>query len=337
MKKLFIILTAIAMVGAFTATTMAADWGFYGSSRMATFYESTSKEATGTDDSYSTLSWLQQGNSRIGANVKVSDAFSGRFEYGFSGDNVSGRILWGEYNFGGWSLGLGQHYTPVAWWVGAQVFDSDTGLIGYGAPYGGRKDQIKFKWQGLQIAAIENTQDGSDETMIPKLEAQWAMPLGSFALGLYGGYQTYKDTPADETVNSIMYGLGFNGNFGAFWFNSAVSGGSNIANAGWANSNSGPDAAGGKDTQTVAVALALGMSASDSMSFEGGLGYTADTNDDVGPDTDTNMSYYLNMTWTIAPGFFIVPEVGIVDYMKDMNDLDEGALTYAGAKWQMNF
>jgi hypothetical protein len=81
----------------------------------------------------------------------------------------------------------------------------------------------------------------------------------------------------------------------------------------------------------------LGIAAGDSLGFEGGLGYTSDENDDLGDKSDTTMALYLNLTWTIAPGFFIVPEVGYTDYAKDMNDEDQGNFTYAGAKWQMNF
>jgi len=139
MKRLFVIFAAIALVGAFAATTMAADWGFYGSTRLMTWYEGYDKDASGTGESESTVQWLQQGNSRIGANVKVSDNFVGRFEYG-DGPNL--RILYAEYDFGGFKMGIGQNYTPISWWVGAQAYGQDAGLIGYGAPYGSRLDQM---------------------------------------------------------------------------------------------------------------------------------------------------------------------------------------------------
>ena len=335
MKKLFVIFAALTLVGAFAATTLAADWGFYGSSRIMTWYEGYSEDLSGTGESESTVQWKQQGNSRIGANVKVNDALSGRFEYG-DGPNL--RILWGEYNFGGWSLGLGQNYTPVSWWVGAQAYGQDNGLIGYGAPYGSRKDQIKMRAGGFQLALIENTNNGGYETMLPKIEARYDFGFSNFKMGVFGGYQSYKDTAADESVSSMMYGLGFNGNFGAFWFNSAFQGGTNMAEAGWYGTYDGNMMApGGEDTQTMGIALALGMSASEVMSFEGGLGYTAESNDDLGDETDTTMALYVNMTYTIAPGFFVVPEIGYVDNMKNMADADEGTLTYAGAKWQINF
>jgi len=173
--------------------------------------------------------------------------------------------------------------------------------------------------------------------MLPKIEAKYSMPVSNFSLGVYGGYNTYKDLAADENVDSMLAGLGFNGSFGAFWFNSAFTWAQNATNGGFGLSYANAAAAGGEDTTTMAVAVALGMAASEQMSFEGGVGYWADTNDDLGDETDTNMAIYVNMTYTIAPGFFVVPEVGYIDMMKDMNDNDEGNMTYAGAKWQMNF
>jgi len=334
MKRLFVIFAAIALVGAFTASAMAADWAFYGNSRLMTWYEGYNDDASGTGDSESQIIWQQQVNSRIGANVKVNDNLSGRFEYG-DGPNL--RILWGEYDFGGFKMGIGQNYTPISWWVGAQVYGQDAGLIGYGAPYGSRVDQMKFTVGGFQIALIENTNNGNYDTMLPKIEAKYSMPISNFTLGVFGGYQTYKDTALDEDMNSMIAGLGFNGSFGAVWFNSAFSYGLNATNAGFNLSYANAATAGGEDTTTLAVAVAVGMSASEQMAFEGGVGYWADENEDLGDETDTNLAVYVNMTYTIAPGFFVVPEIGYVDMMKDMADNDEGNMTYAGAKWQINF
>ena len=88
---------------------------------------------------------------------------------------------------------------------------------------------------------------------------------------------------------------------------------------------------------TMAVAFAVGMAASETLQFEGGVGYLAEENDDIGPETDEVMSYYLNLTYAFAPGFVVIPEIGVVDNMKDMNDVKQGSTTYVGAKWQINF
>jgi len=96
MKKLLVLLAAVAFVVAFTVPAMAADWGFYGSARMATFMNDVTPAAPATQ-SDDDLLWDLQGNSRIGASVKAG-AIGGLFEYG-STPNL--RQLYGTWNFGG--------------------------------------------------------------------------------------------------------------------------------------------------------------------------------------------------------------------------------------------
>ena len=97
MKKFLIVLLVLGLV----SPVMAADWNFYGSARMTTFYVTEDfgdfENAIGEDDDAGLIHTLQ-GNARIGATVKASDQIGGRFEYG-SGPNL--RLLYGTYNFGG--------------------------------------------------------------------------------------------------------------------------------------------------------------------------------------------------------------------------------------------
>ena len=46
MKKLLVVLASIAFLVAFTAPAMSADWSFYGSSRMSTFFDSDDDQAS---------------------------------------------------------------------------------------------------------------------------------------------------------------------------------------------------------------------------------------------------------------------------------------------------
>lgn len=125
MKKLFVLLTAAVLAVAFTVPAMAADWSFYGSSRVYTGWMDDSKEVAGlggeVDDA--DLSWNQQTNARIGANVKAG-ALGGNFEYGHS-STVNLRKLFGTWNFGAGTLLVGQDYTPI------DTFWSH--MVGYGA------------------------------------------------------------------------------------------------------------------------------------------------------------------------------------------------------------
>ena len=80
MKKLIIVIAAVALLA---SPALAVDWNFYGSARMATFYESRdygdgqgdlSGKGTafnGDQDEDTQLQWQMQTNSRLGATVKA--------------------------------------------------------------------------------------------------------------------------------------------------------------------------------------------------------------------------------------------------------------------------
>ena len=78
MKKLI----AVCAVLLFVAPAFAADWSFYGSERIATWYNSRDYGdgvgANGENDDQGTQ-WYFQGNSRLGAKVKA-DKVTGQIE-----------------------------------------------------------------------------------------------------------------------------------------------------------------------------------------------------------------------------------------------------------------
>ncbi|MGD9825120.1 MAG: hypothetical protein AB7U36_12155, partial [Desulfobacter sp.] len=88
MKKTIVVLAALALM---MGSAYAAEWNFYGSARLATFWDDT--DIISGDDGNTQYSEYLQVNSRIGANVKVSDELTGRFEYGASGGNANIRLL----------------------------------------------------------------------------------------------------------------------------------------------------------------------------------------------------------------------------------------------------
>jgi hypothetical protein len=93
------------------APVMAADWSFYGSQRLATFYVDRDYgdgvSASGQDDDQATQ-WFFQGNSRLGAKVKA-DKVTGQVELRLAteGKNASSggdttvqtRIAYGQWQF----------------------------------------------------------------------------------------------------------------------------------------------------------------------------------------------------------------------------------------------
>jgi hypothetical protein len=71
--------------------------------------------------------------------------------------------------------------------------------------------------------------------------------------------------------------------------------------------------------------------------IEAGYGYQSYEFDIDNSEKDETQQYYLNCTINIAPGFFIQPEVGMIDFKDDPAGAEQGELTYFGAKWQINF
>jgi hypothetical protein len=136
---------------------MAADWNFYGSARMATWR--TINDLGNPTDSDDDTTWAQQGNSRLGATVKVNDQIGGAFEYG-TGVNL--RKLYGTYNFGAGELLLGQTYTPSSsYFYSNSVYAVDGDMLGVGQFYVGRVPMVQLKMGGLKVALIKPNLSGT--------------------------------------------------------------------------------------------------------------------------------------------------------------------------------
>jgi hypothetical protein len=351
MKKLFVLFVAIALVGGFAVSAMAAEWSFFGSARMSTFYQDYDEEAG--DDADTT--WDLQGNARIGANVKAG-AIGGGFEYG-SGPNL--RKLFGTWNFGAGELLVGQTYTPLgSMFYSNQVWASDEDLLSIGQCYNGRQPMLQLSIQGLKLALVKPNNPGvaaiggDVDTLLPKVELSYSLKTDVFFMDVYGGFQTYEiETPAETyDVNAYVGGIGGGVNLGPAY---VKLNGYYARNHGQYGLYSGanPVKDGSRDvgydpveddlieTDSIGGLAVVGFKASDMLTFELGCGYIQHERDDDDDATDKNdaMSYYGNVTINIAPGFFVVPEVGVVDWADDALGNDEGSMTYFGAKWQINF
>jgi len=369
MKKLIIILAAIAMVGAFTATSMAAEWNFYGSSRFATFRTDNSVGPADAQADDQDTQWAQAVNSRIGANVKLNDQIGGRFEMS---ESFGKRILYGTYNWGGGEVLIGQTYTPSTSFYSNSVYGADGDLLGIGQFYTGRRNMIQLKMAGFKLAliqpnivkkffkedeTIDTVTDDIDEN-IPKIEGSYKFKGDNFFLDVYAGYQTYTiDTPGkDYDVDSYVVGGGGGVDFGPGFARAGVHYGTNLGNYGNSGFLGPHNSAGATETLLSApyggagynsvkdeivdndgfgYLAVLGFKASDMFVLEAGYGYEEYSPDFDGYDNTNATQYYVNCTINIAPGVFIVPEFGKVEY--EGNDVDLGDFTYWGAKWQINF
>ena len=337
MKKLIGMIAALAMI---TGSAYAADWNFYGSARVSTFVT----DADSTDNT--SFAEGLQGNSRIGAKVKANDSVSGRFEYGASGGKANVRLLYGTWNFGAGALTVGQDYTPMNAFYSNQVYAGDADLLAQGGIYSGRKAQVALKFGGFEIAAVQTQSDAlgltdpTIETNFPGVEMAYKTKFNNIGLFLTAGYNTYEINELD--VDTWIVGAGAKADFGSIYLAGNIYTGQNaghmiaidIDNDGKWNDGKAK-VAGGKvvDNDALGFILVAGYKANDMFTFEAGYGYAKTEFDEAASDDDTATAYYLQSVITLAPGVYVIPEIGVVDG----EDAGEEKNTYYGAKWQINF
>jgi hypothetical protein len=373
MKKLI----AIFAVLLFAAPAMAADWSFYGSARVSTFYvdqDYGDAVVNGQDDDQATQ-WYQQGNSRLGAKVKA-DKVNGQVELalgqgGDGGDTaVTTRRIYGTWKFSdNASLKIGKDYSPVTDFISNQWFDGDADLLGNGNFYGRRPVGLTLGLGNFELAAlatsfgtttgtssggVNGATGGDADSYFPRFEASYMLKLGSGYIKPFAGFQYYMieengigNITDDIDVWSYVVGLSTSWNIGAISLGGQVSYGMNQGSVtGWATGNARSSSQayldGGDDIADVYTLQAMFVPAlkfSDTLRFEAGVGFRQD-NADGAPgfsQKDEILVAYLQAMITLAPGVFLCPEVGYYDYMDGVNGADQGNLWYAGAKWQIDF
>ena len=271
MKKLIAIFAVLLLA----APAMAADWAFYGSQRVTTFYVADDYgdfDVNGEEDDWG-LQWNFQTNSRLGANVKA-DKVKGQIELGLKGTDggdidVGTRRAYGKWMFAdNASLKVGKDYSPVTRFLAGQVFGEDAGLLGAGNFYGRRPGGLTLEIGGFELALLTNALNtsgysavtgsyaaapgvapaGSDvDNNFPKIEAAWMLKFGSFDIRPFGGFQYFKVASTDTTeaagtlvddldVMSYVVGIDSMLNLGAFYIGGQFSYGQNWTNANWSNS-----------------------------------------------------------------------------------------------------
>ena len=137
-------------------------------------------------------------------------------------------------------------------------------------------------------------------------------------------------------------------NIGAFYVNAKPPGERTGAHSNW---NSGANAStsslpylktNGQDVADVyswSGCWSDGWKFTDTLKFEAGGGYRSDNADDAPgfSQKDDSWIVYGQAVITLAPGVYLIPEVGYYDYMDNVAGNDQGYQWYAGAKWQIDF
>jgi hypothetical protein len=392
MKKLI----AVFAVLLFVAPAFAADWAFYGSQRVATWYTNRDFgdfEVQGNSSDAGTT-WYLQGNSRFGAKVKA-DKVTGQIELGLKAATGSGedqevgtRRAYGVWKFSdNAALKVGKDYSPVTDFISNQWYNDDGDLLGEGNFYGKRPAGLTLILGNLELAFLspqqgntggigssttgiltpvtnqtnaalgtgQNNATGDPDVYFPKIEASYNLMLGPgyikpFAGGQYYVVKNYGGSTVTDDIDIYSYvvGVSTSWNIGAFSIGGQVSYGMNEGISNWSNGYNTANAqlpvlkAGGDkvaDIYTIQAMIVPALKFTDTLRFEAGFGYRQD-NADGAPGyslKDESWVGYLQAMITMAPGVFLCPEIGYIDYMDSRAGQDEGYAWYAGAKWQIDF
>ena len=125
--------------------------------------------------------------------------------------------------------------------------------------------------------------------------------------------------------------------------------GQNWGNAGWTTPGlytyggyatfKGPGTDDVKDCDSYQFAGSVRFKFTDTMTFEVGAGYHNDDPDASSLQEDEVAQYYGQAVIALAPGVWIVPEIGYYNFYDGptKNNSDQGSTFYAGLKWQIDF
>ena len=209
MKKLI----AIFAVLLFAAPAMAADWSFYGSQRIATWYVDrdygdAASQRPGRRPGHpmvlpGQLPPGRQGQGRQGQRPDRARSRDGRRRRGHRCRHPA-RLRRVEV-LGQRMLKVGKDYSPVTDFISNQWFDADDDLLGEGNFYGRRPAGLTLGHRGLRAGlpghrptaptsappptASTAPPAATPTPTFPRLEASYMLKLGSGYIKPFGGFQ----------------------------------------------------------------------------------------------------------------------------------------------------
>ena len=345
MRKLLILVSAVALVVAFTLPA-AAEVSFYGNIRMMTFWESFDPDTPGADTT-SDLAWTwDDGSSRVGA----------RFKHDSVGANVEMRPRsasdvrhWnGTWDFGGGTLLIGQAWSETFSCVSSSICEG--GLSGgRGDTYGSlRIPQVAVHLGSLHIAGATPTKanlaGGTSTTSIPKIEASYGLKAGPAAIKIYGGFNSSEEEVGATTYDYSSMLLGANAvmGFGAaklginlYMVNNPKLYGEVGTNA-QTNTITGTEV---NDVDSLGFLVDFNYTLSPTMSIYAGYGQVVSELDTPGTNEKTSSYMYVGLPITLAKGVTLTPEIAITADEHDTGAATTPApsTTYYGAYWFIAF
>jgi hypothetical protein len=332
------------------AGVLSAGISFYGSARLGFWYEYTDKDwnmyNSDYDDTNLEMNYFMQGNSRFGANVDLNGV-TGKLELGISPSKVCLRLLYGKMTKGDLSLVIGQDYTGFNVY-GDQVYGSDNCFIKYGLFYDGRQPLVKLGFNNklyvMFVVPNENdvTELGGLQTIIPKINAKYEMAGEKLYLAASAGVNMNKynkNVNTDQLDDSILsYAVALTGkyNLGAVTLLAHYGYGVNLGNYGMLTITPSSIVYNTADKSFEDTKTFGGLFILESGLLNAGVSYIQTCNS-LWSDKDTAMSAFVQKKISLCEKVCLVPEVGLVDNMKDQTGAQEGKKFYAGTKIQADF
>jgi hypothetical protein len=362
-KVLFIALAAVVAV-AFCAPAMAADKSvsFYGNVRVWTEFVKSDSD------------WVKNTDGRVNPNNESDtdfeldmDIFNSRFGANFKEGNLSANVefrpnngnpyrqWWGGYDFGGFTLRVGQQWSPL-FLAGAVGCDCERGgFTGtYGDMWGSLRQPMakiivpfsmgQFVFAAIKPNAPATTATSDTDTTLPKIEMRLAMGFGPADVNFFYGYNKYAigNLSDTEDVTSYVYGAKASAGMGPFTIAAVLWKGQNTANYGLVGNGltySGYDAVNGEDADVYGYFAEAGFAINDMLALQAAYGYTK--GEGWQKEKDDLAAMYLRMDIHVAKGVTITPDVGKYDNKEATNaagvKTDRGAQTFYGVYWQINF
>ena len=273
--------------------------------------------------------------------------------------NIRLRLLWGEYDFGTWKFMIGQNYplydAPVS---GINFFSGGLqkfGGIGYDVA---RTSQMRFTIGDLRIAflptdtatAADPDVDGDVDVKFPKVEVRYGFKFDMGKVDLIAGYQTFDfkgdvdGDSIDDNIDSWVLAARGELNFGPAYLGLGLTYRQNGTPYGaWTvSSMESPCIESGsfQDATAFGIVGALGYKINDMFTLEASYAKLTSEQDTTLTNEDDAQAYGLMAKITVAPGFYIIPEIIFQDNedkVVDGSKSDQGDATYFGVFWRIDF